>query len=75
MWLRTAVALAATVVALKAVIIGVVARGRCELIGRCGDGTAWYVGSGIAAAILLALLVVAIADVRSFAGEQTSARE
>ena len=75
MRLRTAVALAAIVVALKAVIIGVVARGRCELIGRCGDGTAWYVGSGIAAAILLALLVVAFADARSFAGEQKSARE
>ena len=69
MRLRTAVALAAIVVALKAVLIGVVARGRCELIGRCGDGTAWYVGSGIAAAILLGLLV--IADVRAFSGEQT----
>ena len=44
MRLRTAVALAAIVVALKAVLIGVVARGRCELIGRCGDGTAWYIG-------------------------------
>ena len=71
MRLRTAVALAAIVVALKAVLIGVVARGRCELIGRCGDGTAWYVGSAIAAAILLALLVLAIADVRSFSAEQT----
>jgi hypothetical protein len=73
MRLRTAVALAAIVVALKAVLIGVVARGRCELIGRCGDGTAWYVGSGIAAAILLGLLVIAIAiaDVRAFSGEQT----
>jgi hypothetical protein len=75
MRLRTAVAFASIVVALKAVIIGVAARGRCEIIGRCGDGTAWYVGSGIAAAILLVLLVVAIADVRSFAGEQKSARE
>ncbi|MDT5008186.1 MAG: hypothetical protein QOJ24_5362 [Mycobacterium sp.] len=71
MRLRTAVALTAIVIALKVVLIGVVARGRCELIGRCGDGTAWYVGSGIAAAILLALLVVAITDVRSFAAEQT----
>jgi hypothetical protein len=71
MRLRTAVALTAIVIALKAVLIGVVARGRCELIGRCGDGTAWYVGSGIAAAILLALLVVAITDVCSFAAEQT----
>jgi len=71
MRLRTAVALAAMVVELKAVLIGVVARGRCELIGRCGDGTAWYVGSGIAAAILLGLLAIAIADVRAFSGEQT----
>ena len=37
----------------------------------CGDGTAWYVGSGIAAAILLGLLVIAIAHVRAFSGEQT----
>jgi len=71
MRLRTAVALAAIVVALKAVLIGVVARGRCELIGCCGDGTAWYIGSGIAAAILLGLLVIAIAHVRAFSGEQT----
>jgi hypothetical protein len=64
MRLRTAVAIASIIVALQAVLIGVVARGRCELIGRCGDGTAWYVGSGIAAAVLLVLLVVAIADAR-----------
>jgi hypothetical protein len=64
MRVRTAVTLAAIIVALQAVLIGVVARGRCELIGRCGDGTAWYVGSGIAAAVLLVLLVVAIADAR-----------
>lgn len=61
---RTAVGLAATVVALKAVLIGVVARGRCELIGRCGDGTAWYVGLGAAALVLAVLLVVTIGRVR-----------
>lgn len=64
MRVRTAVALVAILVGLKAVLIGVAARGRCEIIGRCGDGTAWYVGSGIAAAVLVVLLVVAIADAR-----------
>lgn len=61
---RTAVALAAIVVALKAVLIGVVARGRCELIGRCGDGTAFYAGCGVAALLLTVLLIVTIADAR-----------
>ena len=64
MRLRTAAALAATVVALKAVLIGVVARSRCEVIDRCGDGTGWYVGSAIVAAVLLVMLVVVIADAR-----------
>jgi hypothetical protein len=64
MRLRTAVALAATVVALKAVLIGLVARGRCEMIGRCGDGTAWYVAMGVSGLILVAALVVTIADAR-----------
>lgn len=64
MRVRTAVAIASIIVALQAVLIGVVARGRCELIGRCGDGTGWYVGSGIVAAVLLVLLVVTIIDAR-----------
>ncbi len=57
-------ALVTIVVALKAVLVGAVARGRCELIGRCGDGTAWYFGSGIAAVALVMLLVLTIADAR-----------
>ena len=61
---RSALALAATIVALKAVLIGVVVRGRCELIGLCGDGTAWYVASGVAGLVFGALLIVTIADVR-----------
>ena len=64
MRVRTAVTLATIVVALQAVLIGVVARRRCEIIGRCGDGTGWYVGSGVAAAVLVVLLVVAIAEAR-----------
>jgi hypothetical protein len=64
MRVRTAVAFASIIVALQAVLIGVVARGRCELIGRCGDGTAWYVGSGIAALLLVALLVATIVNAR-----------
>jgi hypothetical protein len=64
MRVRTAVALMTIVVGLKAVLIGVVARGRCEITGRCGDGTAWYVGSGIAAAVLLVMVVITIADAR-----------
>ena len=71
---RTAVGLAATVVALKAVLIGVVARGRCELIGRCGDGTAWYFGAGVVSLILMAMMVVTIADVRSFASRRKLAQ-
>jgi hypothetical protein len=61
---RTAVALAAIVVALKAVLIGVVARGRCEMMGGCGDGTAWYAACGVAALVLGVLLAVTIADAR-----------
>lgn len=61
---RTAVALVTTVVALKAVLIGAIARGRCELIGRCGDGTAWYLGCAVAAGILVVLLVVTIVGAR-----------
>jgi hypothetical protein len=64
MRLRTAVALAAIVVALKAVLIGVVARGRCEMMARCGDGTGWYVGLGLAAVALAVLLVITVAGVR-----------
>jgi hypothetical protein len=64
MRIRTAVALAAIVVALKAVLIGVVARSRCEMMDRCGDGSAWYVGSAAAALVLGVLLVVAIAEAR-----------
>ena len=58
---RTAVALAATVIMLKAVLIGLVARGRCELIGRCGDGTAWYVGFSLAGAVCGVLVVLMMA--------------
>ncbi|MFY9922686.1 MAG: hypothetical protein WAL26_30495 [Mycobacterium sp.] len=61
---RTALSLATTIVALKAVLIGVVARGRCEMMGRCGDGTAWYVAFGAAALVLAVLLVVTIGRVR-----------
>lgn len=61
---RTAVVLAAIVVALKAVLIGVAARGRCELIGACGDGTAWYGFSGVTAVILGVLLVITIVVAR-----------
>ena len=61
---RTAVALVITVIALKAVLIGAIARGRCEMIGRCGDGTAWYVGCVVAAAILGLLLIVTIVGAR-----------
>ena len=61
---RLALAVVSTVVGLKAVLIGIAARGRCELLGRCGDGTAWYVGSVIAAAALAVLLVVTIANAR-----------
>ena len=57
-------ALVSIVVALKAVVIGAVARGRCEMIGRCGDGTAWYVGCVVAAAILGVMLVIAIVGAR-----------
>ena len=65
---RTAVSLVVTVVALKAVLIGVVARGRCEMIGRCGDGTAWYAVSGVAALVLVSLLIVTIARPHRIAG-------
>jgi uncharacterized Tic20 family protein len=61
---RTAISLAATVVTLKAVLIGAVARGRCEMIGVCGDGTAWYVISGLVALLLVAVLILTIADAR-----------
>ena len=61
---RTAVELAATMVALKAVLIGAAARGRCELIGRCGDGATWYTAFGIAALVLVVLLVVTIVGAR-----------
>ncbi len=64
MRVRTAVTLAAIVVALQAVLIGAVARRRCELIDRCGDGTGWYVGSGVAAVVLVVLLVATIAEAR-----------
>ncbi len=65
---RTAVALVALVVSLKAVLIGVVARGRCELIGFCGDGTAWYVACGAAALVLASLLIITIAHPHGLAG-------
>lgn len=34
------------------------------MIGRCGDGTAWYVGFGAAALVLAVLLVMTIGRVR-----------
>ena len=68
----TAMTIVAIVVALKAVLIGVVARGRCEIIDRCGDGTAWYVGSGITALVLMILLVVTIAGARQGASRTSS---
>jgi hypothetical protein len=61
---RLALALVSIILGLKAVLIGIAARGRCEIIARCGDGTAWYVGSGIAAAVLVILLVITILAAR-----------
>ena len=61
---RTALGFAAAIVALKAVLIGGVARGRCEMIGRCGDGTAWYVGFGAAGLVLVVVLIATIGRMR-----------
>jgi hypothetical protein len=66
--MRTALGFAAIIVALKAVLIGAVARGRCEMIGRCGDGTAWYVGFGAAGLVLAIVLIVTIARVQLASG-------
>jgi hypothetical protein len=58
---------------MKAVLIGAMARGRCEMIGVGGDGTAWYVSAAVAALTLVALLIVTIAGARRVLVERVDA--